>query len=376
MGRLLSTLCWLGLLLSAASAQTPPPAAPDDDATVNFRSFSRMVLVDVVVKDSKGHGLRGLKPEDFELLEDNVPHRIASFSESTEQFSRKTSVAVHPQFTDIYTNARPREETEVRPSIVLLDLLNTPTRDRVMARRALLQFVQKRMQRNEPLAIFVLWNRLELLVDFTGDVRLIQAPLKSDLRAFVDPKKDNMGSDMMIRVADLFANPNETLAMLAIDPSRISDMVYKQLAESTLRIEDQFEAERAMNRVERTLAALRTIARFAEKQRGRKSLVWMSAAFPFSIQTEFGLVDFDDQIRQTSNQLSTAQVAVYPVDVRGLGPVEAKPFEEDLSRAWLSEPQDIVPQKFQEAYHQLFDSQNTMKEIADLTGGVAYNKSN
>ncbi|HUR37757.1 MAG TPA: VWA domain-containing protein, partial [Terriglobales bacterium] len=67
-----------------------------------------------------------------------------------------------------------------------------------------------------------------------------------------------------------------------------------------------------------------------------------------------------------------AQVAVYPVDVRGLTPVEAKPFEEELSRKWAERPDEQFPEKFQQAYHALFDSQDTMKEIADLTGGVAY----
>ncbi|MEO6120137.1 MAG: VWA domain-containing protein [Terriglobales bacterium] len=365
-------------LVQNASAQTLKSSAPpsqEDDATVSFRSFSRMVLVDVVVKDGNGRAVSGLKLSDFELAEDGVPHQIASFSESVERRPRRRG-AMSAELQDVYSNARPPGEEEVRPSIVLLDLLNTSVQDRPIARKALLKFVQERMQSKEPLAIFVLWNKLELLIDLTGDIPMISSVIASDRRTYADPKRDRMSSNMMRKVADLFDNPSLALISSPTDPNGIADAVYQRLAESTERIEDQFEAERAMTRVEQTLAALRAIARFAEKHRGRKSLVWLSAAFPFSIQTEFGVVDFDAQLRHTSNQLSTAQVAVYPVDVRGLTPVVARPLEDEISKQWLLRPDEHVPKAFQEAYHHLFDSQDTMKEIADLTGGVAYTNRN
>lgn len=319
-----------------------------------------MVLVDVVVKDSAGRPVHGLKPEDFEIYEDGKPQHVASFSHSLDRFpSRRLPRDPGPP-PDVFTNQRPADEDDLRPSIILLDLLNTSVQDRMIARRALTRFVRERMQRNEPLAVFVLWNKLELVQDFTSNSELLRHAVQNDRRTMADPKKDTLNSDLMAKVADLA--PDDTL----------DQEIFRRMVENMERIEGQFEDERTAARVEVTLEAMRGIARFAEKHRGRKSLVWLSAAFPFAINTEFGRVDFDLQLRQTTNQLTAAQVAVYPVDVRGLTPVEAKPFEEEISRQWLREPDKKFGPKFQEAYLALFDSQDTMKEIADLTGGIAY----
>ncbi len=343
---------------SPAGAPAATPPEKEDQATVSFRSYSRMVLVDVIVKDSNGVPVHGLKASDFEVMEDGVPQRVISFSEMDENRPRfATRYAAHS--ADVFTNTAPQQE-EVRPSIILLDLLNTAPADRPIARRALLRFLRERMQRSEPLAIFVLWNRLELIQDFSGDRALLQTAIDHDRRTLADPKKETMNSDMMARVADLYTE----------DP--LAAEVFQRMVENMERIEDNFETERTVARADATLAAMRGIARFAEKYPGRKALVWMSAAFPFAIDTEFGRLDFDLQLRQTTNQLTAAQVAVYPVDVRGLTPVESKPFTEDLSRKWLTNPDQKFTPAFQAAYHGLFDSQDTMKEIADLTGGIAY----
>lgn len=347
-------------LAAAQSNPTPPPAPGDDADVIRFRSFSRMVMVDVIVKDSSGRSVRGLKPEDFEVFEDGQPQRVASFSHSQDNLLRRRPAREPAALMDVYSNQRPPDEDELRPSIILLDLLNTSVQDRMIARRALTRFVRERMQRSEPLAVFVLWNKLELVQDFTGNAALLHHSISNDRRTMADPKKDTLNSDLMAKVADLA--PDDTL----------DREVFLRMVENMERIEGQFEDERTAARVQITLEAMRGIARFAEKHPGRKSLVWLSAAFPFAINTEFGRVDFDLQLRQTTNQLTAAQVAVYPVDVRGLTPVEVKPFEEDLSRQWLREPDKKFGPKFQEAYHALFDSQDTMKEIADLTGGIAY----
>ena len=44
----------------------------------------RQVLVPVVVTDKKGHHIRGLKAEDFEVSEDGTPQKILAFSSSSE----------------------------------------------------------------------------------------------------------------------------------------------------------------------------------------------------------------------------------------------------------------------------------------------------
>jgi VWFA-related protein len=72
-------LC-LGLLLFLAAA--PHPAAQYE--TSRFRVNVVLVQLNVAVTDSKGNYVSGLRPEDFEIKEDNIPEKLATFEEGNE----------------------------------------------------------------------------------------------------------------------------------------------------------------------------------------------------------------------------------------------------------------------------------------------------
>lgn len=80
------------LLLEVGSAQaqvipasSAPSPAPDHTGTVLperplFRGGVELVSLDVCVRSRDGRLVSGLKPEDFLILEDNVPQRLTLFS--------------------------------------------------------------------------------------------------------------------------------------------------------------------------------------------------------------------------------------------------------------------------------------------------------
>jgi len=72
------------LLLVAAT----PRFAAQDDAT-HFRVTVNLVQLNVAVTDSKGNYVGGLRPEDFQISEDKIPQRIATFEEGN-------GPAIHP----------------------------------------------------------------------------------------------------------------------------------------------------------------------------------------------------------------------------------------------------------------------------------------
>src|SRR5437868_3556653 len=84
------------LLMPALCAQTIAPA----QQTVNTRDYtfkvnSDLVLVNVVVRDKKGSLVRGLKQEDFTVLEDNKQQNITSFDfENTDTNALETVTPV------------------------------------------------------------------------------------------------------------------------------------------------------------------------------------------------------------------------------------------------------------------------------------------
>src|SRR5580704_6764896 len=56
-----------------------------------------MVQLNVAVMDSKGNYVTGLKPSDFEVTEDGIPQKVATFGEGNEATRRVTAKADEDQ---------------------------------------------------------------------------------------------------------------------------------------------------------------------------------------------------------------------------------------------------------------------------------------
>src|SRR5688572_9278290 len=83
---------------AAVRAQTPAAGPPSSRATAQppssgFTTSTTAVVVDVVVRDSKGAPVLDLKPGDFELLEDGVRQRIAAVELVAPGVARRPSPA-------------------------------------------------------------------------------------------------------------------------------------------------------------------------------------------------------------------------------------------------------------------------------------------
>jgi hypothetical protein len=121
-----------------------------------------------------------------------------------------------------------------------------------------------------------------------------------------------------------------------------------------------------------TLRNLSELSRAMSGFRGRKNVIWLSEYFPVS----FGLLtnngrfsdvrSYGDLLRQTSSTLSASQVALYPIDVRGL-------TSGSLGNASLpiGQPPDNV-----QAVANIEARHIGMDDIAQQTGGHAYYNTN
>ena len=89
---------FVGALVLAASAapfgQQAPPQPPPQTTPV-FRSSVNLVLVDVVVRDKNGAVVKGLKMEDFDLLEDGMRQQIVTFA--SEEIGTSSYSEVYPE---------------------------------------------------------------------------------------------------------------------------------------------------------------------------------------------------------------------------------------------------------------------------------------
>ena len=179
-------LLWSVLLLSAgmtlhpqslhAQSLHPQTASPDSGKAVpTIESKVRLVLVDVVVTNSKGDAVTGLHKEDFEVLEDGKPQTVSTFEEHHGVPPTQIKLPALPPH--VYTNF-PVTQTADSLNVLLLDALNTPTRDQTYVHAQMIKYL-KTIPPGTRVAIFTLASRLRMLQGVTSDSSELLAVLNS-----------------------------------------------------------------------------------------------------------------------------------------------------------------------------------------------------
>lgn len=286
------------LLPTLASPQNPAQTPP-------IRVTTRLVQIGVIVRDKNGP-VENLTKDDFAILDHGKRQPIDLFSvESVKTAAAAPTRPLAPNtFSDLPQDAAmPRSIT-----IVLLDNLNTlygtaseyldeksPNWMEDLALRNaqlhLIEFIQE-LQPQDRVAVYGLRHTLHILCDFTSDREQLLAILKNyDSRSITNSRIVEPGR--VIVHSRGHDNP-------AADIAEGAPMSTFENKGATIRAGAANE-----DRGAETMAALRQIAAHVANIPGRKNLVWLSANLPFSGAT-------------MARVLSPANIAVYPVDARGL----------------------------------------------------------
>lgn len=286
--------------------------AQDLSSGSTFRLTSRLVYVDVVVRDRSGQIVKGLTQQDFEVEEDGKPQKVDFFEAcSLKQVAPAPGRQVPaPTATQLfYSNIANRDAAFGAINIILFDLLNTPRSDLIYARKQLLEFLSK-LPPGQSVALFVLRNRLQMVQNFTGSSdRLLAAAksIKPDDMTFIRSKDEALQDDDF--------TTDFAQAIGGNDPGGAANMV--KAAEG-----DQ-DAIHRDNRAYLTVAALAELARATSGYPGRKNLLWLSEDFPVSVGAQLMDARFRStpdlaQARETANLIANAQISVYPISLLGL----------------------------------------------------------
>ena len=344
--------CILAVVGTATQAQLPE---------VTLHSTSRLVVVDVIVSSPDGQPVTGLKQADFTVYENGKPQPIRSFEAHTPESDaaqERATPPAPPLGPDEYSNV-PRTAVPGSLNIVLLDTLNTPLLDQSQARRHMLEFL-KQMPRGQHMAVFTLTaSRVHMIQNVTGD--------SAALIAAVD--KLLISKSMLLKADEERAEDLTILNSIAVFDAK--------KAQSIADFFGTVEKIQTEERIQITLHALQSIARAVAGYPGRKNLVWISGGFPISFDPGdryggryFGGISFPENftslVRETASLLASSQVAIYPVDARGL--VTFSP-PADLPRGTARAVTSINADSN-------LDILGVMKELADLSGGKAFYNGN
>jgi VWFA-related protein len=174
------------LLIFVAAIAVAQAIAQNDTAPPTFRAAIKLVEVDVVAR-SKGAPATGLTKDDFTLLDNGKPQKIAFFSVQSGRFAAPPSVGVAPLPAGEVSNHAERADRHGNTVVVFLDQRNTPPPEQAFAIQRIAKFIATRgPQDRTGIYTFVRDGPLKVVQEITSDSELLSraaASLKARTRA-------------------------------------------------------------------------------------------------------------------------------------------------------------------------------------------------
>jgi VWFA-related protein len=351
-----AALFLIALTECLALAQSGAPAI--------IRSNTRLVEVNVVVHDKNGV-VADLKQEDFVVFDGKKQRKIASFAVETATSTIPGAMPKLPP--NVFMNSLQRHsETPTSVTVILFDGLNTPVTDQVYARNQVAKFLGT-LQPEDRVALYAMGrSSIQILHDFTSDPQ--------DLAYII--KRYRGVADSAAASGPMFNRP-ESGTVLREAPSAADERLDQVLEHLNQTVANADTA----TRVRLTTQALEAIANHLAPLPGRKNLVWISASFPFStgLYGSDGLANpvrnqheiFRDVIGRAARALNQANMAIYPVDARGL---MVNPAYQASVSMMLDAGANL--NQVTSWLAAINGAQDTMEDLASRTGGKAFYNTN
>jgi len=246
---------------TANSSQTVKNA----DGTYTIRTTARLVVLDVVVEDKKGHVVTDLTRDQFHVTESNDPETILNFETAG-------SHSVAPEMTIDSTQDLDRLAPRAPVNIILLDEFNTRFEDMAFARYSLKEWLKRQPDKLDTptMLLSVSLQKFEVLRDYTQNKQEILSALDHHFAAL------------------------------------------------------PWQAQQYSWVAERYSLAFQTLQRVAQAvvgHIGHKNMIWIGRGFP---PLDFANVPIDTQnridsiVQETVNRMRDARVTLYTIDPAGL----------------------------------------------------------
>ena len=325
---------FIGALGVSGAAQQPP----------TFRSGTRLIVQTVSVKDGSDNPIEGLTAKDFVVTEDGEPQAINFVEFQRLENATLPTIAAPPAVADVTspaTPAAPATESRIavapagdikyrdrRLLVLYFDMTALPSADLARAYSAALKFIREQMQRPDLLAIMSFeGGAVRVKQDFTDNRELLVEVIAKMI--FGDDQDGDGIPDTTTDVGTAFG---------------------------------QDDAEFNILNTDRQLSALQTAMSMLRGLPDQKSLVYFSSGL------RLNGTDNQAQLRATTNAALRANVAIFPVDARGL--VASAP----LGDATRPSPGglNMFTGRLAETFAGNFQrSQDTLYSLAKDTGGKA-----
>jgi VWFA-related protein len=334
----------LGALLCTQTA-TLAQQTGDPNKTFTLKVSTDIVLTNVIVRDKKtGAVVKDLKASDFTILENNKPQHIASFDyQNVDQAAvlaeKARTVTGKQTIADMLNRdlaADPKDLRDHRLMVMFFDLASMQPEDIDRAVTSAQDFINKKMQPADIVALVSLSTSLSMDQDFTAD--------KAALLKGLGKYNGTQGTGFTAGGDGTTDGTSDDTSSFTADDSEYASL-----------------------NTDRELYAIQQIAKSLERVDSRKSMLYFSGGL-----TRNG-VENQASMRAATNAAVKANMAIYSVDTRGL---QALSPLGDASKGSLRGTAAYSGAAMQNQLKANFGSQETLGTLSSDTGGKAFFDSN
>ena len=288
----------LAALVGVSVLAQQQPAAPPPGTPI-FKSTTRLIVQTVNVKDKDGKPVEGLTAKDFIVTEDGEPQDVAFVEFQKLPLPRAAgSITIGDATPDVDPLTKPPEPKKVegttevkiaagqpgdikyrnkRLIILYFDMTAMPPADLLRAYNAAIKYIKTQMTPADLIAVMGFQGGgVRVRQDFTDNKEMLQ----------------------------------DAVETMVFGEDKDGDGIPDQLEEGTAFGQD--DAEFSILNTDRQLSALQTAVGMLRPLPDQKSLIY------FASFLRLNGVDNMAQLRATTNAALRANVAIFPVDARGL----------------------------------------------------------
>lgn len=348
MRRLTLLLFAFFLVIPAAFSQEQkilaPPRQQQQSAPTVMHANVNLVVIDAEVTDRSGSPIRGLRADQFTLLEDGKQQKILSFVYSDiESLETAGKTAGPPVVIPIESTATVSDDAlaatvrDHRMILLFFDLSSMQNDELLRARDAAIKFVREQMTPADLVSVAVLGNQLSILSDFT-----------------------NQRLNLENAVASLTPGVNSQLAGLSAAPAQNGEY---DVSEDTGAAYTPDDTEFNIFNTDRKLSAMQGLANLLKHIPGKKIVMQFTGGI-----TQTG-EENRTELEAATDAANRANVSFYTIDARGL--MAETPGGDATTGASTGQSMFSGASVFKQSESRQ-DSRDTLSTLADDTGGRSF----
>jgi VWFA-related protein len=331
----------------AAQPGPPPPAEGEGQPQQPvFRTGINFVRVDVIVTNNKGQTVADLKPEDFDVTEDNKPQKIESFK--LVQLTGQPEGGETPRAirTD-YDEESEAQREDVRVFVFMLDDYHVRRGASMGVREPLINFIRTSLGPMDLLGVMYPLtpvSNLRLTRDHDSIIRTIE---KFDGRKFDYRPRNEFEDKYSMYPSEIVERIRNQVSLSALEGLAVWLGGVREGRKAIVLVSEGY-SNYLPPQLRDPIAEMPGLG----NPRSRRPTIADNSRSEERYQF-FSNVDLQTEMREVFNAANRANTAIYALDPRGLAP-----FEFDINEG-------VGPRTDQSVLNQTMDTLRTLAEETD-----------